>query len=334
MQNFWTTLSKPIFALAPMADVTDTAFRRIIASCGKPNVFFTEFVSADGLYHTREQQKLPDEQNPLMRDLLFSDGEHPIVAQLFSAHPDMLAYGAALAADMGFDGVDINMGCPDRSIEKQGAGAALMKDTARARTLIRAAKHGVRERIPVSVKTRIGYNTNELTTWLPELLAEEPAAITVHARSRKELSKVPARWEHVAEAVEIRDRVQGKDSTTLVLGNGDLTDLSDARTKAKETGADGAMLGRAIFGNPWLWSNRKREDILLSERLGVLSKHCTLFETLVTHKSFAVMKKHFKAYVTDFDGAKELRMGLMQCNDAACVTHTINQFLATTTEQH
>lgn len=205
------------------------------------------------------------------------------------------------------------MGCPDRSIEKQKAGAALMKDPKRARELIRAAKKGAPS-LPVSVKTRVGFNTLEhvppFGEWFTHLLAEEPAVLTVHARTRKELSKVPARWEHVREAVEIRDRLG---SATRIVGNGDLVSIADARSKVAESGADGAMLGRAIFGNPWLFSEHIPS---YEEKLRVLKEHCIRFEELCGHKSFAVMKKHFKAYVRDFDGAGELRALLMECQNA------------------
>ncbi len=345
MSSFWQGRQRPWFVLAPMADVTDAAFRRVIATQGKPDAFWTEFVSADGLYHTREIAKLPDEQNPLMLDLAFSTIEHPIIAQLFSARPEMMEYAAALARSLGFDGVDINMGCPDRSIEKQGAGAALMKHPQRAQELIRSAVRGVQGAIPVSVKTRIGYSKNELEHWLPMLLEAEPAVVTVHARTRKELSEVPARWEHVREAVAIRDRLG---SDTLVFGNGDLIDLPDALTKARATGADGAMLGRAIFGNPFLfaplsaltqdrdrWTPKQlavigagHDDAL---KLRLLVEHCSLFEQLCPHKSFAVMKKHFKAYVQGFEGAKELRMRLMECDSAEAVRTVLTDALETGT---
>jgi nifR3 family TIM-barrel protein len=322
--NFFTALPKPFFVLAPMADVTDAAFRQIIAQYGKPDVTWTEFVSADGLYHTRELQKKPDGENPLMADLVYGEGERPIVAQFFSAKPEMIEYAAALAVERGFDGIDINMGCPDRSVEKQCAGAALMKNPALARALIRAAKKGAQGKIPVSVKTRIGFNTAEHVppwgTWLTELFAEEPAAITLHARTRKEMSKVPARWEHVREAVELRNTLG---SSALIIGNGDLKDIADARAKVAESGADGAMLGRAIFGNPWLFAplsisrtNPVYEPPSRINRLRVLIEHCRAFEDLCGHKSFAVMKKHFKAYIRDFDGAGELRDALYACDTA------------------
>lgn len=288
-------------------------------------------MSADGLYHTRELQKKPDAENPLMADLVYGEGERPVVAQFFSSKPEMIEYAAALAVTLGFDGIDINMGCPDRSIEKQCAGAALMKNPALARALIRAAKQGAQGKIPVSVKTRIGFNTPEHVppwgTWLTELLAEEPAALTLHARTRKEMSKVPARWEHVREAVELRNALG---SSTLMIGNGDLRDIADARAKVAESGADGAMLGRAIFGNPWLFAplarshTHTRYSYSPAERLRVLVEHCRAFETLCAHKSFAVMKKHFKAYIRDFDGAGELRERLYGCSSADEVEHAIH----------
>lgn len=325
MQGFWNKLKKPILVLAPMADVTDPAFRRIIAKYGKPDVMWTEFVSADGLARAPEEGR-----RKLLLDLTYSDTERPIVAQFFTASPEYMKEAAKLAAELKFDGIDINMGCPDRSIEKQGAGAALMKNPALARELIRAAKEGSGG-LPVSVKTRVGFNKVELETWLPELLAEEPAVITVHARTRKEMSKVPARWEHVRRAVEIRDELGKK---TLIFGNGDVIDIADARSKCAEAGADGVMLGRAIFGNPFLFSGAPTPD--LETRLRVLMEHTKLFEELLGGtKSFAIMKKHFKAYVKanpDSLGCNirvsELRSRLMETESAREVEEIIENFLA------
>lgn len=322
MSTFWDTLPTPFLVLAPMADVTDPAFRALFAKYGKADVMWTEFVSADGLYHTREHQKLHDADNPLMRDLVFQDTEHPIVAQVFSAHPEMMEYAAHVVWKLGFDGIDINMGCPDRSIEKQGAGAALMKDPIAARALIRAAKKGGNG-LPVSVKTRVGYNKVELKTWLPELLAEQPAAITIHARTRKDMSLVPARWEHVANAVTMRNAYS---PNTKILGNGDVTTLDEAQARAQASGADGVMIGRGIFGNPWFFSGHTPT---LPEKLDVLVEHCRLFERYCSHKSFAVMRKHFKAYVLGFPNASELRAALMPCNTAAEVKKVIQRWLDT-----
>lgn len=322
MNNFWEKLNKPFFVLAPMADVTDASFRRIIAKysrhgeeSGGPDVFWTEFVAADGLMSAGREV--------LRHDLKFTDAEHPIVAQLFGSNIEKMEGAARLCAELGFDGIDINMGCPDKSIEKQGAGACMIKNPESARAIIRAAKRGA-PNLPISVKTRIGYNKNEIATWIPELLAENIAALTIHARTRKEMSKVPARWEHVREVVELRDKL-GVD--TLILGNGDVKDIEDAKQKAAETGCDGIMLGRAIFGNPWLF-DQNRKVIPLEEKLHVLVEHTKLYEELLGGiKSFAIMKKHYKAYVNNFEGATELREKLMACENAGQVEAVVDTFL-------
>ncbi len=289
-----------------MEDVTDAAFRRLIAKYGKPDVMFTEFTSADGLVFADESGK-----RRLLKKLEFSDSERPIVAQLFTASPERMEQGARIAAGLCFDGFDINMGCPVDEVVRQGCGAALIKNAPLARELIRAVK---KAGLPVSVKTRIGFNTDELDAWLPELLAEEPSAVTIHARTRKEMSAVPARWDAIARAVQIRDALG---SSTLILGNGDLADVADARAKVSASGADGAMLGRAIYGNPWLFAHsRELENSFVAtprQRLEVLSEHLTLFDQLLTgFTNYATMKKHFKAYISGWDGAKELRVRLME----------------------
>lgn len=309
-------MKKPIFALAPMADVTDAAFRRVIAKYGRPDLMYTEFVSADGLALAPEEGR-----RKLLKDLMFSEAERPIVAQFFTSNPEHMRKAAELARELGFDGVDINMGCPDQSVVKQGAGACLMKTPKLARELIAAAKEGA-NKLPVSVKTRLGFNKDDLEEWLPELLKAEPAHITVHARTKKEMSKVPARWERVKRAVEIRNELASK---VLILGNGDLKDLADARRKVEESGADGAMLGRAIFGNPWLFSEKIPT---LTERLEVMVEHTKLFEELLGQtKSFNIMKKHYKAYVHGFDGAGELRAKLMATQGALEVEEIVSNFL-------
>ncbi|MBY0472927.1 tRNA-dihydrouridine synthase [Patescibacteria group bacterium] len=316
MKGFWEDLPKPFFVLAPLANVTDMAFRALIAKYGKPDVLWTEFVSADGLILAT-----PEGKEKLLRDLKFSEAERPIVAQLFTSKPEMMEKAAALAQELGFDGIDINMGCPDKSIEKQGAGAKLITTPELAVEIIEAAKRGA-PNLPVSVKTRLGYNKDVLEEWLPKILSAEPAAVTIHARTRKEMSAVPARWERVKCAVEIRNELGSK---TLILGNGDLKDLEDAKQKVAESGADGAMLGRAIFGNPWLFSEVKPD---LGTRLRVAVEHSKMFEEMLGDiKNFALMKKHFKAYVEGFTGAKELRMKLMETTNAQEIENIIGAFL-------
>lgn len=331
-KNFWNTLPKPFFALAPMADVTDCAFREIIAKYsrhgendGGPHVFWTEFVSADGLCSPGREV--------LLRDLEFGPGEHPIVAQLFGSNPDHMFKAAQLCAEKGFDGIDINMGCPDKSIEKQRCGAAMIKNPKQAQEIIDAAQKG--SGLPVSVKTRIGYNKVEWKEWFPFILEMKPAALTVHLRTRKEMSLVPAHWEIMPDIVSFvkeKNKQLGNEDMPL-LGNGDVLSLAHARTLANETGCDGVMLGRAIFGNPWLFDETvQRDQIPLEENFRVLLEHTRLFEKkLGDIKSFAIMKKHYKAYVHGFDGAKELRIRLMEKDTADEIEAEIRAFLDTKT---
>ena len=302
--NFWRRLQKPILVLAPMADVTDPAFRRIIANYGKPDTLWTEFVSADGLFLGGYQR--------LVKDLAFTEAERPIVAQFYTSKPEMMRKAASLGRDLAFDGIDINMGCPDKHVARHGAGAGLLRDPVRAQQIIEAAKQGAGD-LPVSVKIRTGWDRNELETLLPALLETEPAVITIHARTRKEMSLVPARWEYIQRAVEIRD---DRGSDTLIFGNGDVSSVADARQKARETGCDGVMIGRAIFGNPWLFAKHPVQ-ILPRDKLNAMVEHTKLFEQLLPHKNLAIMKKHFKAYVSGWEGAKELRIKLMDATSAS-----------------
>jgi len=311
--GFWKKLKKPFFVLAPMADVTDVAFREIIAKHGRPDVFWTEFVSVDGLVSEKGREKL-------LVDFLYSKKQKPIIAQIFGAKPENFYECAKLIKSLGFDGIDINMGCPDKKVEKQGAGAALMKNPKLAREIIEATKRGAGG-LPVSVKTRIGYNKDITEEWIGALLETGLDAITIHARTRKEMSKVPANWDTVRRAVRL-----AKGTGTLIIGNGDVLDLEDAKKKAKETGVDGVMLGRAIFGNPWLFNKRKK-SITVKEKLEALIEHTKLFESkLGKHKNFAIMKKHYKAYVSGFDGAKELRVRLMEADNAKEVEGVVKSF--------
>jgi nifR3 family TIM-barrel protein len=316
--NFWRELKRPFFILAPMADVTDAAFRRIIAKYGKPDVTYTEFVSADGICLADKEGR-----EKLIKDLLYSEEERPIVAQFFTSKPELMKKAAALAVEMNFDGVDINMGCPDRSIEKQGAGAALIKNQSLAVELIEAAKEGVGGKIPVSVKTRTGYNKDEIDIWIPKLLSAEPDALIIHARTRKEMSKVSAHWDDIRRVVDIRDNIN---SGTLIVGNGDVLNIGEAKRKVKEFGCDGVMLGRAIFGNPWLFAEK---EVSVEEKLKVMIEHTKLFEELLGGvKNFAVMKKHYKAYANGFDGAKELRIKLMETQNGKEVEGIVEDFLS------
>jgi len=326
MQNFWEKLNKPFFCLAPMSDVTDVAFRFILARYGKNRenknsiVFWTEFVSADGLCNKLGRKKLS-------HILKYSESERPIVAQVFGANPENMEKACRYIASLGFDGIDINMGCPDKSVVSQGAGAGLIKTPELARKIIQAAHKGIESagsHIPVSVKTRVGFNKEEIDTWIPELLKEDISALTIHLRTAKELSLVPANWNYIKK---IKELIKKSGKEILLIGNGDVKDLKDAESKALQYGCDGIMIGRGIFGNPWFFSGKLSSP---EEKLEVLIEHTQIFDKELLkpkHKNFAVMKKHFKAYVNGFEGAKELRVKLMETENAKEVEKIIKDFL-------
>lgn len=345
--GFWSALPRPVFVLAPMANVTDAVFRSLFAKHGRPDVTWTEFVSADGLVHADKTGRAK-----LAVDLEFSPEERPIVAQLFTGHPEAMRSAAALCEKLGFDGVDINMGCPDRAVERQGGGASLIRNDKAAITVIEAARAGA-PGIPVSVKTRLGYNKPAVEGWLGMLLSLRPVlpALTVHLRTRKEMSEVPAHWELMPEIVALRDRLQAdlsREGRTRIIGNGDLGSLDDAARRVRESGCDGAMIGRGIFGTPWFFEKlgnaaaKSRSGNLAptlepaprspAERLTAMLEHARLFEKRYCGrkrlKSFAVMKKHFKAYVSGWDGAKELRAALMETETYAQVKAVVDEYLA------
>jgi nifR3 family TIM-barrel protein len=312
--GFWAELTKPIYSLAPMADVTDAPFRRIVTKYGKPDVFWTEFVSCDGLC-SRGRPKL-------LRDLKYSEQERPIVAQFFGTNPEHFYQSAQLAGELGFDGIDINMGCPVKVICKNGSGASLIKTPDLAGEIIRATIDGAGD-LPVSVKTRIGYNSIITEEWVRYLLDTKPAAITLHLRTAKEMSKVDAHWDEINIAVQL-----AAGTGTLIFGNGDVPDLDTADRLVSETGIDGIMLGRAVFGNPWLFNReRKKEDISLNERFSVMVEHSRLYEELFgPEKSFLLMRKHLFAYATGFSGAKQLRGLLESVNSSKDVEQAIVSF--------
>ena len=317
MSNFWQQLKKPIFVLAPMANVTDAAFRRIIAKYGKPDALWTEFVSCDGL--------MSPGRDKLLIDFMYSEAERPIVAQVFGSRPENFYKTALLLQELGFDGIDINMGCPVKKVLNQNSCSALIKTPTLAQEIIQATKEGA-GKLPVSVKTRIGFKKEEIDTWIPTLLKSDIAALTVHLRTVKEMSLVPAHWEWMPRINEIRNQIA---PTTILLGNGDIKTIAEAEEKVAETGCDGVMIGRGIFGNPWMF-NKEIPQLSIAEKLAVMIEHTYLFEKLLgEHKNFDIMKKHYKAYVNGFDGAKELRVQLMEGSEtAADVERIVNEFLA------
>lgn len=324
--GFWEKLraKRPFFVMAPLADVTDCVFRAVIAKHsrhgqvgGGPDVFWTEFVSADGLANEKGREAL-------IVDLVYGENERPIVAQLFGANTETMESSARLCSDLKFDGIDINMGCPDRSIEKSRSGAYDIKDRVLAKSILEAARLGAGS-LPVSVKTRLGYNQIDWD-WIKEVLSWRLPVVTFHLRTRKEMSLVPAHWELMSKIIELRNEISPE---TLVIGNGDALSLDDAREKSKASGCDGVMFGRAIFGNPWLFDSEKKQ-VNTYEKLNVMLEHTKLFvDVLGPKKNFALMKKHYKAYVNNFESAKELRVKLMEAETYEEIELITKEFLET-----
>lgn len=303
--NFWQNLSKPFFVLAPMEDVTDSAFRQVIAKVGKPDVFFTEFLNVDGLFSEGRNKVIPR--------LKFSKIEHPIVAQIWGTNLENFTKAAKLINELGFDGIDINMGCPQRSVIKQNSCGALINDPQKAGEIFRAVKSGASD-LPVSIKTRIGFSKIQTSEWLGFLLKLEPDALIVHGRTVKEQSKVPTHWDEIGKVVKMRDKFCSK---TLIVGNGDIDSFKDGLEKTKKYKVDGIMIGRGIFYNPWIFN--PKVDILKitpEQRIKILLEHVDIFEkTWGDKKDFNIMKKFFKAYIRDFPGALSLRAKLMETNN-------------------
>jgi len=312
--NFWNKLNPPFFVLAPMADVTDLPFRSIVAKCGKPDVFYTEFVSAHGLASNGREQ--------LVRDLAIGEHDHPIVAQFFGTNPDHLFSAGKLARKLGFDGVDINMGCPDKSIVKQGAGIALSKNPKLAQELITALKDGAYG-LPVAIKTRLGIsNPQEWKEWIQAILESHPDVLIIHGRTMKEMSKAPAHWDIISEVAKV-----AHESGALCVGNGDIFSREQGIDMAKSSGVDGIMIGRGALQNPWIFE--KGETLhTKNERLGLLLEHIDLWiKQWDKIKSPNLMKKFFKIYCSGFSRSAILRARLMECESFSDIVLICKQIL-------
>jgi len=320
MFDWKKSFEQPLMILAPMEDVTDTVFRRVVAECGRPDVMFTEFTSVEGVTNQIGR-------NHVIHRFEYTDAERPIIAQIWGKTPQNYRDTAQLCVQRGFDGIDINMGCPDRTVIKNGCCSALIKNPLLAAEIIAATKEGVAGKIPVSVKTRIGFDTITTTTWIPFLLQQGIAALTIHGRTVKDLSKVPNRWQEIATAVQLRDQLQPDTADrTPIIGNGDIISLAQAHNKIAEMGLQGIMIGRGIFKNPWIFNPDITEDMdgnLIympsqvvygkQHRLQVLLRHLELWQQCWgEQKNQAIMKKFYKMYVQSFAGASALRQQLME----------------------
>ena len=302
MQSFWDTLPKPFFVLAPMDAVTDTVFRHVVDRAARPDVFFTEFTNTDGYCS-------PKGHHSTYSRLLFTPDEQPLVAQIWGTNPAHFTEMAHGLKAMGYKAIDINMGCPAKDVVRKGAGSALIETPELAAEIIAAAKTAG---LPVSVKTRVGYKTRKTEEWISFLLQQDITALTVHARTMKEMSRVPAHWEEVAKTVQLRDRIAPH---TLIIGNGDVVDRADGQRRVAETGADGVMIGRGVFTNVFCFEEKPRGHSR-DELFALLRYHLALWEETWKHEvNYHALKRFFKIYVKGFSGASELREQLMQTNN-------------------
>ncbi|MGH7835632.1 MAG: tRNA dihydrouridine synthase [Candidatus Binatia bacterium] len=368
--NFWQTIEKPIIGLSPMDGVTDASFRFITAKHGGPDVTFTEFVNVETAFFA---------PHTLIKDLTYSEIERPVVAQIYGHTPELFYKVAHIVCELGFDGLDINMGCPAKKVAAKGSGAALIRTPALARSIIRAAGRGIkdwlegqtlsdlnigpeivetirtanriragleapveRRLIPVSVKTRMGYDRVVVEEWIQTLLEEIPSAISLHGRTLQQGYKGNADWEAIARAAHL-----AKNSGSLILGNGDLQSMEDVRRRAREAGVDGVLVGRAAQGNPWIFraklqvkqALRANRDVCIHEpligleqRFKVMLEHSRHFERRWGAQCFVGMRKHLAWYCYASPKAAELRSRMVRVNNVdeavACLRNYAAQFAA------
>ena len=300
--NFLKDLPKPFFVLAPMDDVTDTVFRRIVADCARPDIFFTEFVNVDGL-------QSPGRPN-LMKKLQFTKTETPIIAQIWGKDPENFYKTSRELVDMGFSGIDINMGCPVKDVVKNGCCSALMNNPNLAVEIIQATQKGVGATIPVSVKTRLGFNEVDLS-WHELLLKQELNMLTVHGRTKKQQSSVPADWETIGKIRQLRDQLS---PDTLIVGNGDIESREQGLELAKKYTLDGIMIGRGVFHDPFIFSKDSSwKSFTKEQKIELFTKHVKLFADTWKSNEHPIytLNKFCKIYISDFNGAKEMREQLM-----------------------
>lgn len=301
MKNFWNDLPRPFFVLAPMEAVTDVVFRHVVTEAARPDVYFTEFVNSASYFSDKGRHSTRGR-------LAFTSDEQPLVAQIWGSNPDHFSFMAKGLAKMGYAGIDINMGCPAKDVVKTGGGSGLIRDPENAAAIIAATKEGG---LPVSVKTRLGdIRTDELKDWLTHILKQDIVNLTIHLRTRKEMSKVPAHYELIPEIKKLRDEIAPQ---TLLTINGDVRDRAHGLEMVEKYGVDGVMIGRGVFHDPYAFSTETHERSK-EELIGLLKLHLDLFdhytETL-GERPYDPLKRFFKIYVRAFDGAAELRDKLM-----------------------
>ena len=341
--NFWQNIPRPIIGLSPMDGVTDASFRFVTAKHGHPDVILTEFVNIQSALYAPEM---------LLRDFTYSEIERPVVAQIYGKTPELFYKVAHIVGELGFDGLDINMGCPARKVAAAGCGAALIRQPELARAIIRATRQGLqdwydgqslkelgirpgaiaafnaanrrragvyaiaaiadRRLLPVSIKTRLGYDRIVVKEWISTLLEERPAAITLHGRTLQQGYKGSADWEAIAQAAGI---VKG--SGTLLLGNGDLQDMPDVYRRVRESQVDGVLIGQAARGNPWLFAGKEQVKL----------EHSRHYENVVQNRCFDGMRSHLLRYCRDLHGAAELRPQVVRVSSARDVEVVLENYL-------
>ncbi|MBW0762228.1 tRNA dihydrouridine synthase [Mammaliicoccus lentus] len=316
-ENFWSELPRPFFILAPMEDVTDIVFRHVVSEAARPDVFFTEFTNTDSFCH-------PEGIDSVRGRLTFSDDEQPIVAHIWGDKPEHFREMSIGMAEMGFKGIDLNMGCPVANVAKKGKGSGLILRPETAAEIIQASKAGG---LPVSVKTRLGYyEIDEWKEWLKHVFEQDIANLSIHLRTRKEMSNVDAHWELIEAVKNLRDEIA---PNTLLTINGDIPDRKTGLELATKYGIDGVMIGRGIFHNPFAFEKEPREHTS-KELLDLLRLHLTLFDkySQKENRQFKSLRRFFKIYVRGIRGASELRHQLMSTQSTDEVRALLDEFEA------
>ncbi len=354
--TFWQTLPRPILGLSPMDGVTDHPFRHLQKKYGQPMLMYTEFTSAEGLCLS---------QGRLLRDLLYDETQRPIIAQIFGKRPEFFRQAAIIVCELGFDGFDINMGCPAKTVAQGGSGAGLIRTPALAQAIVRASQQGVREwqngatvydcpdlprrvadqitnrrqqlpltyqarrPIPVSVKTRVGYDLPIVEEWFSYLLAVEPAAICLHGRTLEQGYSGEASWEEIGKAVAV-----AAGSGIPILGNGDILSLAQAHQRVRDYGVDGVLVGRATYGNPFFFhpilspvpAEEEPDPAVVHQLAAIMLEHAHLYDQTYRHYEkyfFSPMRKHLGWYARQMHGGKKLRVPLMQATSPADVINAL-----------
>ncbi|BBE20721.1 tRNA dihydrouridine synthase B [Aquipluma nitroreducens] len=312
MSNFWDEIQKPIFALAPMEDVTDTSFREIVARLADPkylSILYTEFTSVDGMNHPVGKLRVGER-------LIVSESERQVlnqkniklIAQIWGKKPELFhKIAAEITSEYNFDGLDINMGCPVKNVVKNGCCSALINEPNLAKEIVLATKEATH--LPVSVKTRTGIRTHDTESWIANLLETKPAAIILHGRTQKQQSDGLADWDEIAKGARMRDQINPE---TKFLGNGDVMSVAQGEDLCQKYQLDGIMVGRGIFHNPWFF-NPSYTSPLKTEKLQQLLLHTQLFEkSWGNQKNINILNRFYKIYTNDFPGAAKLRADLME----------------------